>query len=597
MDPMDEDPPEEEARTLVATAPASKRGKKADSKHSREHLQRGIWFKICDDFTKYNEKAAKRISQIDFLKSQELSGDHVTGTLSEQQSFSYWLKKYRKGELTANDSNKRLMSEVERKLIAYVELQQKYQPDKYWLDVNTLRDKALKYAELEGLVDFQASNGWIRNCMRRHGKKSVPLYQHFRPMGQFFATKPQKAAVQGLKDRIAKDAKDGHKISYKTAVHTLDATTLENIGSKAIVLSKPDMKGDKLDLIDIVGNKDYLFCNGDPKFASRKPEEVYCTIAAIYQPEESVDQSMQNNSLWVRPEEYSWLKELKKNIIGEANKHFGSLGEYFGFGLVGHFKIDENGASLGAYATKSPDLESKEKFTLLSDKLSKLLQESSNAINSLFGKGSGDPIYCGNSLCLAMRYAFRKTKMEKVAQEDLDETPFPSRFYNVNAQTQVYHTESDGGYTLIGGQVGDSGMVRDPHHLCFCFEITQGKEIKAPMLHNTAVWFHGMFITHRQHHDTDLMKCKECLCCANVSGYINKKLMSHMGCSLTRAATVTKRALEGVSKKQSKKASSLVAKASHKRGSSWVVVAGAAATAEGVRKSQRGRKPKTMMDM
>ena len=56
----------------------------------------GFWYSLCQK--KMSTESFKRMSNASFLRSSE-SGDEVTGTQSEQVSFSCYMKKFKKGTL------------------------------------------------------------------------------------------------------------------------------------------------------------------------------------------------------------------------------------------------------------------------------------------------------------------------------------------------------------------------------------------------------------------------------------------------------------------------------------------------------------------
>ena len=121
------------------------------------------------------------MNQSAFLKST-ISGKAFSGTRSEQMSFSTRLKLFDKGELKGGAltrQRERKYGDVEDRLMGYVELRQrKYRTDKCGINWLTLRHKAVVYANELGYAPsaFKASDGWIANALRRHGKVGINLH-------------------------------------------------------------------------------------------------------------------------------------------------------------------------------------------------------------------------------------------------------------------------------------------------------------------------------------------------------------------------------------------------------------------------------------
>ena len=103
---------------------------------------------------------------------------------------------------------------------------------------------------------------------------------------------------------------------------------------------------------------------------------------------------------------------------------------------------------------------------------------------------------------------------------------FCSSFYNINASTDDFHCDADGGYTMILVPK-QSWEGKGENHMVFEFKL--GSElVTIPLVPSSLLWFHGMFLTHRQQHN-DKEKPKKCLlfCCSNISGYFNQKVVAH----------------------------------------------------------------------
>jgi hypothetical protein len=134
------------------------------------------WFIACETFEMLNPSIRKAA----FLCS-DLSGPKFTGIEKlERVSFGKMLIKYRKGTLkhsTKFKSRPSLFPDVEEKLVAYIDLRAKfYKRDKCGLSWDLLKIKARKFADDLGYKEFRASNGWLRNTLKRHDKIGISLH-------------------------------------------------------------------------------------------------------------------------------------------------------------------------------------------------------------------------------------------------------------------------------------------------------------------------------------------------------------------------------------------------------------------------------------
>jgi hypothetical protein len=98
-----------------------KRGPSAGTKYSKVKKTKKDWYIACKTFTELKNPS---IGMKEFLVS-EASGDHFTGTKSEQISVGKNLKKFKKGQLKATDLHRNRNSqwpEIEAKLMEYLDL-------------------------------------------------------------------------------------------------------------------------------------------------------------------------------------------------------------------------------------------------------------------------------------------------------------------------------------------------------------------------------------------------------------------------------------------------------------------------------------------
>ena len=151
-----------------------KRGRKKGSGAPLE-LSISDWYNACHTF----ENLDKRMKQSDFLKSS-LTHKKIVGTISQRQSFSQILKKFRSGTLKPlpgkRERTKKFV-QVEERLINYINLRtEEYKRDKCGLSWMLLKEKTLKWGKELGLEASQASNGWITDTLRRYGITRVTLH-------------------------------------------------------------------------------------------------------------------------------------------------------------------------------------------------------------------------------------------------------------------------------------------------------------------------------------------------------------------------------------------------------------------------------------
>jgi Tc5 transposase DNA-binding domain/DDE superfamily endonuclease len=148
----------------------------AGAKYNPEKKTMKDWYIVCKTF---EERPNKVVRAKEFLVS-DASGSKFSGTRSESSSFTKQLKQYRLGNLQPSDSKKgRVASfpDVESKLVAYINLRATYyKRDKCGLSWDLLRVKAAKFANDLGIEDFKASNGWLNNTLKRHGKIGIRLH-------------------------------------------------------------------------------------------------------------------------------------------------------------------------------------------------------------------------------------------------------------------------------------------------------------------------------------------------------------------------------------------------------------------------------------
>jgi len=193
---MDEDETTNEPMSKKAkksrAGPGMKKGTKLNCRH------RSFWYSVCEKF-----KAGKHKSQAAFLRSDDSGDLHYQ---RDQKSFSRAWNQYIKGELKDVELKRAVNSRTEAvklKLIEYVELRAKlYVRDKCGLNWIVLKEKALQYAEEEGIGRFNASAGWLDSTLKKHKKIGVSLHGE----GMELTPEEQAKALAQLLHRVLSES-------------------------------------------------------------------------------------------------------------------------------------------------------------------------------------------------------------------------------------------------------------------------------------------------------------------------------------------------------------------------------------------------------
>ena len=134
------------------------------------------WFDACTRFEQI-KKTHPNYSQSKFLKSDE-SGNKLNA--SKKTAFSRYLEKFKAGNLKPSNltrERKTKHPQIEEKLIQYIDARaQRYIKDKCGISFTLLRQKCNQWANAAGIKDWQASNGWIVDALKRAGRMSTKLH-------------------------------------------------------------------------------------------------------------------------------------------------------------------------------------------------------------------------------------------------------------------------------------------------------------------------------------------------------------------------------------------------------------------------------------
>ena len=257
-----------------------------------------------------------------------------------------------------------------------------------------------------------------------------------------------------------------------------------------------------------------------------------------------------NNTPHSRPEPFTTamlteLVQVKNPIFSnKENKHYGSRGQYYGFGSrasFGSLRTCPLQSSVGQYARKYPNSEAN---VMLDDKLkafvSRSVEQGCKTIDSIFSGKKGHMISrLGSALShvLAKTAASVKEGLEQHLH-DIGTHGYTTAFFNYNAETLDEHTEQDITMTLIcvpvqgtsGGSMTERYALRergasyDPGSFTsfnFYLRGTAGPDDtveKVVLSEEMALLFNGFFLVHRQERQGNKHNLM------NISAYGNKRL-------------------------------------------------------------------------
>ena len=159
----------------MSTTNKSKTGPKPNSKNV--YKTNAEWYKVCHDYVNLPTIMAKS----KFLKS-DLTSEKFSGTPSEQVSFGNKLKQYHSGDLSLDDGDRKrkrkpMYPEIEKKMVEYIQLRAaSYTTDTLGLSWNLMQAKARQYAKDLNVENFQASDGWLDNVLKRNDLVGIKMH-------------------------------------------------------------------------------------------------------------------------------------------------------------------------------------------------------------------------------------------------------------------------------------------------------------------------------------------------------------------------------------------------------------------------------------
>ena len=143
----------------------------------KKAADRATWFRACHTYSTH--PACKKMSYADFLRSPFCPPEIGGYNHSTRRAFSKKLKEYQNKTLNPSDTGKRMKSGrypyLEQKLVNYIRERQKEQLAVNWSEMKgKVRDwieEIEDEKERNSYDDFQISDGWISNILKRHNIK------------------------------------------------------------------------------------------------------------------------------------------------------------------------------------------------------------------------------------------------------------------------------------------------------------------------------------------------------------------------------------------------------------------------------------------
>lgn len=142
----------------------------------QSNLSQAEWYEICESFVNLPDK----MSAAEFLRS-ELSGSKVQGSVSQQQSFGRFLKKFKSDQLqqaVVMRMQKREYEDVERKLLDYINSQaHNSKAGKRGVAWSVISQKCKQWAHELGHEKFKVSPAWVDNILKRNKRDNAKSHE------------------------------------------------------------------------------------------------------------------------------------------------------------------------------------------------------------------------------------------------------------------------------------------------------------------------------------------------------------------------------------------------------------------------------------
>ena len=238
-------------------------------------------------------------------------------------------------------------------------------------------------------------------------------------------------------------------------------------------------------------------------------------------------------------EMFEKVKECKHNIIPATtkDKHFGSCGNYFGFGNKGYYGMYNDISSVNVYSTKRSKNEKKQ----LSIDSSATYMENLTSYHVRVGVKTLSKVIPHISklisplLLSATKLQEMKGDINLKSVSTVKDGIYQSELC-VNSITKTFHTECDCTYTMITvptqkTSAEENKLGRSPTY--FLFEINDKVILALHMKVNLSFMFHGHCLSHRQHcSDSYYQSNKQPF--FNIGCYGNGRLFNHVKKSFER---------------------------------------------------------------
>ena len=238
-----------------------------------------------------------------------------------------------------------------------------------------------------------------------------------------------------------------------------------------------------------------------------------------------------NNAIEWGQNEWNIIKSSKKNVITKSFKHNDSCGHYYAYGNKGNFGMKGH-SSVGQYSFKSRKGNKKQSMQSLKNKMMQYLasaEQSKGIINiSKFLPSIHNHIAPIINKAAAIQR--KKGNINLLHVPGCEEGCWKTSVC-VNAETKLFHTEDDCGYTVITVPKQATNGVGNYH---FLFMLQPKCYIGIKMNINVSFVFSGHLLTHRQHCSMNDGYNSSNLNFINCSSYANKRLFNHIKKSLLR---------------------------------------------------------------
>ena len=192
---------------------------------------------------------------------------------------------------------------------------------------------------------------------------------------------------------------------------------------------------------------------------------------------------------------FAKIKNMKRNTTVGDQKHFGSIGLSYGFGLRSLYRLDDNKLSFGPYhMKKKPNIKKHENNDKLLVSVSEGLNEEVEITISEHQKILPNYIFMSNGILTSIYTTMNQFKHEKYSNiRNNIYALFSSRYIHVDSATKYYHNDNDAGSTIISVPKQEKERLGNAQ---FSFKFNESTYLLIPMVEGVSIHFHGSYITH-----------------------------------------------------------------------------------------------------